>query len=100
MVLVARYQNLILCYTFVARIEKVSTLFRYLYVVFWESCPHWFVLQKLAHKGSVSCLSPFGRHGSSKYVLQMFYVWYPGNSTIKDGEFYKYPQNGHFFPIE
>ena len=97
MVLVARYQNLILCYTFVARIEKVSTLFRYLYVVFWESCPHWFVLQKLAHKGSVSCLSPFGRHGSSKFVLQMSYVWYPRNSAMKDGEFDKYPQNGHFF---
>ena len=98
MVLVA-HQNLILCYTFVARIEKVSTLFRYLYVVFWESCLHWFVLQKFAHKGFVSCLSPFGRHGSSKFVLQTSHVWCPGNSAIKDGEFYKYPQNGHFFPI-
>ena len=90
---------LILCYTFVARIEKVSTLFRYLYVVFWESCLHWFVLQKFAHKGFVSCLSPFGRHGSSKFVLQTSHVWCPGNSAVKDGEFYKYPQNGHFFPI-
>ena len=43
------------CLTLLARFEKVLILFRYL-SDFGKSCPHWFGLQKLAHKGFFSQL--------------------------------------------